>query len=93
MDAMSDRVFGFVIVAMFVVVIALMASAVISGTKRRARCTDNGGRWESVNCRDVEEQMCVVVDHANMLTSCVPLTVKQCDTVCVGARPEAPESR
>ena len=69
--------------------IAVFAAAGVHARREHHRCTDNGGRWVRENCREIEEQVCTVVDTTNMLTACVPMTSTVCDTACRGAHAEA----
>jgi hypothetical protein len=34
-----------------------------------ARCTDNGGHFEYVNCQEVEQQNCTTIDMGNNMVS------------------------
>jgi hypothetical protein len=68
--------------------IAVFAAAGIHANRAAHRCTDNGGRWVRENCREVEEQLCTVVDTNNMLTACVPMTSTVCYTGCRGPSAE-----
>jgi hypothetical protein len=56
----------------------------------RRRCTDNGGTWVRVNCREVESDICSTTDYGNntVITTCIPDTSTVCDRVCRGAAAE-----
>lgn len=54
------------------------------------RCIDNGGHFEQVNCRQVQDQTCQTFDFGggSVHTVCYPTTRTECDSVCVGAAAE-----
>lgn len=87
----DERWFTAIALVVIALVIAALAAAGIHGRREWHRCVDNGGHFERVNCRQVEEQNCSTTDYGNgfVITSCMPTTSTVCDTVCRGARPEA----
>jgi hypothetical protein len=91
----GDSWFMVALGAVIAALIALMTYGAIAAHRERARCTDNGGTWVSVNCRQVEDQICSTTDYGNnmVITSCTPTTSTVCDTVCRGARAEAGGAR
>lgn len=78
-----------------VLVVALGVMAGIHAHRVSARCTDNGGRWESTNCHVVEDQVCITNDYGQgmVITTCMPTTSTVCDRVCIGARAEDDSKR
>jgi len=70
--------------------ILLVYFGIRSGIRERARCTENGGHWARVHCREVEDQLCSTTDFGNgmVITTCTPTTSTVCDEVCRGARAE-----
>lgn len=78
-------------IGLFVVVISLLVIGIVHRVRVHARCTNNGGHWERVNCHLVEDQNCMTMDYGQgmAITTCSPSTSEVCDNVCRCARPEA----
>lgn len=74
----------------FVAIALLLVAAGVYVHRVAALCTDNGGEWRRVRCRDVESQACTTLDFDGgvEIEVCSPTTTVECDTICVGARAE-----
>jgi len=68
-------------------IVALSGLGIWKYAEHRAKCTDNGGHWETYDCHTEHYTQC----HHNgsgEVTICLPATRRVCSERCVGVRAE-----
>ncbi len=80
------------IIAGMVGIIALSGMGIWKYAEHRAKCTDNGGHWETYNCHTETYTQCHTDMNGN-LSICLPASRRVCDERCVGASVEESAGR
>jgi hypothetical protein len=71
-----------------VLVTGLIAVGIWKFAEYRAKCTDNGGHWETYDCHTVTYTQCHDI-NSGQTQICMPATRRECSERCVGASAEA----
>jgi hypothetical protein len=68
----------------------LLVLILTSCQTRDPRCEQNGGHWESYNCREIRGSFCTYHDVGNgvQMPICTSTSRLECDHKCVGAQAE-----